>query len=146
MTRPKRSPVASFGPELLALLVKGATERVEVPMKSRKDLQMLQLRIQMLRGAMGREKHPMYDLVQRARTARMWDGEPGRETNWRLIVQPHDIQFRDAILAAGIKVDEIALREVLEDTPSTVPADPSVEHARPDAGDLLPETEETPAK
>lgn len=136
MTRPSRYPVASFGPELMAVLIRGAKERVEIPMKSHKEISWLQQRIHMLRGAMGREKHPNYTLVQRARTSRQWDDpEPplrgkkpsAKATNFRLIIEPNDIQFADAIRAAGVTVDSSAMRDVLEDTDSTIPPDPSTQ-------------------
>lgn len=132
MTRRTRNPVSSFGPELMAVLIKGARERVEIPCKDAKELAYLQLRLQTLRGSMGREKHPQYELSTRARTSRMWDvDEFGKPHNFRLIVEPQDIRFRDAILAAGITTTAIdSAEDVLADLPEpSTPIDPSTEPA-----------------
>lgn len=137
MTRPSRYPVASFGPELMAALVKGAEERIEIKLETAREMQWLQQRIHMLRGAMGKEKHPNYSLVQRARTSRQWDepeGTPrtGKPTkfarNFRLVIEPNDVQFKSALEAAGIVIDTEAMRDVLDDTVTAVPIDPSIEH------------------
>lgn len=126
--RVSRFPVASFGPELLALLIAGAEKRVEVPIKTFQLLTRFQQRIHMLRSAMGREKHPNYELVQRARTSRMWDTEEstGRKYNFRLIVEPNDSQFAAAISEAGVTVNRTEMQGVLEETPQP-PRDPSTE-------------------
>jgi len=108
MTRPKASryPVSSFGPELLAILLKGARERVEIPCPDQRYMKYLQMRLQMLRGAMARESHPQYGLVTRARTTRQWDHTVDKDTDCVLIVQPNDAQFSDALRAAGITVSD----------------------------------------
>lgn len=137
MTKRSRNPVASFGPELMALLIKGSRETVIVPCEDKRELQNLQMRIHMLRGAMGREKHPNTTTVQRARTSRMWDLDAnGNPTNFRLRVEPQDLRFRAAIAAAGVVVDTVAMDEVLSDTEIDIPTDPSIEHSHsPDDGD-----------
>jgi len=139
MTRPSRYPVASFGPELLAVLLKGATERVEIPCPDGKTLMALQQRIHMLRGAMGREKHPEYSLAQRARTSRMWDelegtprntGHPTRAAkNFRLIIQPNDVQFKELIEAAGVKVEAHMTDLLDQPAEKSTPKDPSTSPA-----------------
>lgn len=134
MTRPSRYPVASFGPELMAALVKGSREEITIPCPDAKTLLFLQNRIHMLRGAMGREKHPNYGLVQRARTSRMWDEPDGKRvakptksaSNFRLIIRPNDQQFASMIKAAGVVVDDAAMRDVLETTETSTPTDPSI--------------------
>lgn len=146
MTRPSRYPVSSFGPELMAALVKGSREPITIPCPDAKTLMFLQQRIHMLRGAMGREKHPQYQLVQRARTSRLWDEPEGKRvtkpsrsaTNFRLVIRPNDNQFADLIKQAGVVVDDSAMRDVLDDTthdtpvdPSTTPAEPSTEGTDP---------------
>lgn len=139
MTRPSRYPVAAFGPELLAALIEGSRRRLEIPMKTHREIAWLQQRIHMLRGAMGKEKHPQYTLVQRARTSRQWDepegtprskdGKPTRmASNFRLIIEPNDVQFVDALKAAGIDLSQSTvtnMQEVLEDKPTITPSDPS---------------------
>jgi hypothetical protein len=102
MTKPKsRRPVYSFGPRLLALLLKGARERVDIPCPDQRTMHWLQVRIHSLRSAMQAEGHPQYPIVTRARTTRSKG-----DTDCVLTIQPHDNQF-DAILdAAGITADE----------------------------------------
>jgi len=122
MTRPKMSryPVSSFGPELMAVLLKGARERVELPCEDQRHMKYLQMRLQMLRGAMARESHPDYTLVTRARTSRTWNREAGQDVNCVLVVQPNDIQFADTFRAAGIAVDDINVDDVV-DGPDILP-------------------------
>lgn len=124
MTRSKASRymVSSFGPELLATLLKGARERVEIPCPDQRTMQNLQMRLQMLRGAMQREKHPNYALVTRARTTRTWDADVGPNANCVLVVQPNDSQFADIITKAGIHVTQNDA-DLLSDT-SDAPLDP----------------------
>ena len=132
MTRPQKSryPVSSFGPELLATLLKGSVERVEIPCPSMRVMMALQMRIQMLRGAMARENHEQYALVTRARTSRTWDKEkdPKGDRTSVLVIQPNDSQFTDLIKKAGVDVTTTH-RDLLEDQPAPtgVPADPSTE-------------------
>jgi hypothetical protein len=127
MTRPKvsRYPVSSFGPELMAILVKGSRERVEIPCEDQRTMQYLQMRLQMLRGAMGRERHPQYSLVTRARTSRTWDSNVGKDANCVLVVQPNDAQFSAAIKRAGITVTqhERNLLDEVIDSPMTATED-----------------------
>ena len=122
MTKASRYPVSSFGPELLAILLKGATQRVTVPCPDQRTMQHLQMRLQMLRGAMGREGHPNYQLVTRARTSRDWDTDPldGTQSNFRLLIQPNDSQFAKLIKDAGVVAtsnDRDLLNEALVDLP-----------------------------
>lgn len=128
MTRPRsRYPVSSFGPELMAVLLKGAREEVRIPCRDAKQAQHLQARIHALRGAMNREKHPQYELSTRARTARDWKiGEDGKAKDFALIIRPNDSQFADIIKAAGIEVTDE--RDLLEETaPPLTPKDPSTQ-------------------
>jgi len=135
MTRPSRYPVSSFGPELLEILVRGAKDRVSIPCPNHKTMQALQMRIQMLRGAMGREKHPQYELTTRARTSRTWNREAGKDVDCVLVIQPNDFQFSDILKSAGI-TPSAPMRDILDDTalPDT-PSDPSIESTSPDKFD-----------
>ena len=130
MTRPKASryPVTSFGPELMAILLKGAREKVSIPCPDQRFMKHLQMRLQMLRGAMAREKHPQYNLVTRARTTRKWNTALGKDVDCVLVVQPNDAQFTDALRAAGVTVtpnDEDLLRH--PEALSSPSLDPAVE-------------------
>jgi hypothetical protein len=116
----------------MAILLKGATERVEIPCPSLKVMMALQMRIQMLRGAMNRENHPQYTLATRARTSRTWDrdADPKGERTSVLVVQPNDAQFNDILTKAGVTVTE-EHRDILEETaaPEGTPNDPTIEPA-----------------
>ena len=132
MTKRHRNSVSSFGPELMAVLVRGSRERIEIPFDDWRTMCFFQLRLQTLRGSMRREKHPNLELVERARTARHWDeDERGAKHNFRLVIEPQDFRFRGAILKAGIHVDEITNADsVLDDVAEpAVPVDPSTEPA-----------------
>lgn len=133
MTRPKqsRSPVSSFGPELMEVLLRGAREEVRIPCPNARFMMNLQMRIQMLRGAMAREKHPQYTLATRARTSRSWDKTRGPDADCVLIVRPNDSQFAAVLKAAGI-VPTDAAQDLLEATAAPeIPRDPSTEPTPP---------------
>lgn len=124
MTQPKssRQPVSSFGHQLLAALLKGARERVEIPCPNQRTMKWLQLRIQTLRGAMERERHPQYELVTRARTSRTWNKEAGENVDCVLVIQPQDLQFASLIEKAGIVSSEHD-RSLLDEPGPLAPVD-----------------------
>lgn len=99
--KPSRYTVSSFGHELLQTLLKGSQERVEIPCPDQRTMKHIQMRLNMLRGAMFREQHPSYRIVTRARTSRTWD-KTDKNKNCILIIQPNDIQFVEIFRAAGI--------------------------------------------
>jgi len=96
----------------MAVLLKGARERVEIPCPDQRTMKFIQMRLQMLRGAMYRERHPQYDLVTRARTSRTWD-KTNSDKNCVLVVAPNDSQFSDIFKRAGIVPTEHE-RDILE--------------------------------
>jgi hypothetical protein len=130
LTRPKnqsRYPVSSFGPELMALLIKGTKEEVRVPCETRKQMRALQARIHQLRGAMGRERHPQYAVVTRARTSQSWKiGANDQPHDWALIVRPQDSQFASILKKAGVEV-EPGDAELLTEPTKGPASTPSVE-------------------
>lgn len=66
MTRPKRAyPVSSYGPELMAALVKANREPVTLDFPNRRIAAKFQLRINQLRAAMRGENHPDYPFAAR---------------------------------------------------------------------------------
>ena len=145
MTRPKtgRYPVSSFGPELMALLLKASRERVEVPCESMTQMKALQMRIHSLRGQMNRERHPNYALVTRVHTSCTWDFDkfpstrkkqfPKDATNCKLVLYPKDSQFTSILEAAGIHAEDIKNVEGLLDdqAPPSTPSDPTTQPAEP---------------
>jgi hypothetical protein len=114
MSKRSPQPVSSFGPELLAALIKGSKEPVVIKLANRTQGRTLQLRIQMLRGAMQREGHPMYAIVTRVKTSLKWGNRlsPDLETDVKgikaaeLHLIPRDSEFGDAIRRAGVEVTE----------------------------------------
>ena len=139
MTRPKASryPVSSFGPRLMELLLRGAQEEVRIPCPDMRTMKHIQMRIQMLRGAMGREKHPQYGLSTRARTSCTWDTEkhptspkgrfPMEATNCVLIVKPNDAQFDKVLGDAGIEATQAAKDILEEEAIPEAPKNPIIE-------------------
>lgn len=137
MTRPKlgRSPVSSFGPELMELLIQGSQKRLEIPCDSMAQMKFLQMRIHALRGAMNKENHPNYQMATKARTSCTWDHTkfPGRfpkdATNCVLVVAPNDSQFAGILERAGI-TPSAAAQDVLDTLPlPETPSDPSIQSA-----------------
>ncbi len=123
-----RYPLASFGPELMEVLLKGARERVEIPFPDHRTMAFFQMRIQMLRGAMARESHPQYPLAARARTSRTWDFAGGdKDKNCILVIQPNDYQFRDILSGIGITPQPHTEDLLTDPPPPPTPVDPTVE-------------------
>lgn len=118
MTRSRSSPVESFGPELLATLIKGAIETVEVPLPYRKAVRLRQ-RLYQLRSAMVAEKHPKADDVKRVHIKIAWGPEVLLVENARrvqrpkdnnspcvVIVAPKDSEFFEALSRAGVVIED----------------------------------------
>ena len=147
MTRPRpgRYPVSSFGPELMELLIQGSTREVRVPCESMKQMKFLQMRIQTLRGAMAKEKHPQYAIATRARVSCTWDFEhfpstknqrfPPHAKGCVLIIRPQDSQFTSILAAAGIEVSKAATDVLRDDLLPSTPSDPSLQPSEPPADD-----------
>lgn len=117
----RRYPVSSFGPEIMAALIKGSNEKVIL--KFRKDgtrsamtqAIYLQHRIHTLRAMMRTEGHDSSELVSRARTSRVW-GEKVDHTHKddvkgeqyvELHIYPNDSQFESVFKEAGVDVPEV---------------------------------------
>lgn len=141
MTRPKtsRSPVSSFGPELMEALIQASRKRVEIPFPDMNSMRHFQMRIHMLRGAMQRERHPNYALVTKVHTSCQWDFSkhpkgakyPRDAVACVLLMYPKDSQFSDILAKAGIVPGEAA-KDILEtEALPDVPANPIVEPSRP---------------
>ena len=90
-TKPKRdrnrAPVSSFGPELMALLMRGAKEEVFIPLLNPSEkgmLRKLQHRLNTLRSSMFKENHPDYAIAIKCSTSLNDTG---------LYLRPADSQF-----------------------------------------------------
>jgi hypothetical protein len=105
MTRRKKVPtVQSFGGELMSLLLQGSTKRMEVILPTNKDCIKLRHRLHILRSAMRHYDHTDAELVEKARIS---------IEGTKLIAQPQDIEYGDAIRRAGaaaptLEIDPLA--------------------------------------
>lgn len=106
-------PVESFGPEILAALLKGATDGISVSMPYRTAVR-FRLRIHQLREAMRKSAHEKYELCSRVRVSVKWPEETevtrlgrhfvpsDRSTPCLVLLQPNDTEFAEALRGAGI--------------------------------------------
>lgn len=134
---PRIYPVASFGPEIMAALLRGARERFEVgPMPYRKAVA-FHMRVHSLRRSMREENHPEYPLTSRALITVAWGPKAGLpavpekfnsrnvprpadpEAPAKLLIRPHDSDFNDVLLAAGVSADELK-RDPLDEISSSI--------------------------
>lgn len=151
-SKKRRYPVASFGPEIMAALVKGSTERVVLKFPTNAAATQFQHRVHTLRSMMREENHPNTALVARARCSRVWgakladlhpnDSEMKQYENdhrgqrcCHLVIQPNDIQFAAILKEAGV---EVAPPEIIDPPVDTgalnemiVPSDPYKEFKEP---------------
>lgn len=112
MTRPKRAyPVSSYGPELMAALVKANREPVTLDFPNRRIAAKFQLRINQLRAAMRGENHPDYPFAARVVCSLLWGERIGKpedpkgEKAARIILKPRDSEFSDVLKNAGVDLD-----------------------------------------
>jgi hypothetical protein len=119
-------PLTSFGPELMAVLIKGSRETVVLSFDDVKKARGLQARLHTLRARMRDANHPQYSIVTRARTSLKWGREAGflseRDKNKAtLTIYPHDSQYREVLERAGFTNEDLVvdpLEEILEQIPS----------------------------
>src|SRR5687767_15058970 len=120
----KPPPVSSFGPELMAALIRGAKDTFQITMPYRLAVQFAR-RVHSLRASMLAENHPAYAMVKRTKVRIAWGESVGLPAipTWKndrgaeypedkndpvkVIIEPHDRAFHDALTAAGIKPDEL---------------------------------------
>jgi hypothetical protein len=93
-------PSSSFGTELLSVLREGANKRIELTFETVALAIRFTSRINALRAAMKREKHPDTDRLYRA-------GVYLQKGSNTVIIQPKDSEFREVIEAAHITVDPL---------------------------------------
>lgn len=111
--KPQR--VESFGPEMMAVLLRGATDGIKIELPYHRAIRFRQ-RLYQLRHAMAVEGHPKYGLVSRVRAAITWDEtsiqtvrnskQVPRPTDRRATVtvevMPLDHEFTQALRDAGL--------------------------------------------
>lgn len=107
-------PVESFGPELFAALLKGATEEVKVPMTWRQAVRFRQ-RVHQMREAMRRTSHPKYEICTKVRIGIEVPFDCPTVKSGRhkvpvdkgikvtLVLSPNDSEFGPLLAAAGVR-------------------------------------------
>ncbi len=112
--RPPR-PIESYGPELMAALLKGAVDTFTMEMPFQRAVRFRQ-RIYQLRFAMESQGHPKYNLVSRVRTTIRWPegtelvpcghyfSPKDRTVTCQITISPNDSEFADDLRKAGVTV------------------------------------------
>lgn len=128
MTAPKtKYPISSFGPELMAFLVKSGQEKVTLKFegdRGYKEANRFRRRVHTLRQRMREENHSDYIVASRAIVSIFWGNEAiphGAPAEWvddfnhhkgaLVIGRPHDADFGDVLKAAGVEVPQTRLPE-----------------------------------
>jgi hypothetical protein len=129
----RKKPVAAFGPEMMAALIRGSRETLQVSIPTYRAAVRFQQRLQMLRGAMRAEKHNLATVVARTRISIKWGREAGlpdvetrytnqnnavpadRNTPCVVTLSPQDSEFREAIVKAGISESDIVADDPFKD-------------------------------
>jgi hypothetical protein len=104
MPRKSAPSVASFGPELLAALLRGAVETLVVRLPDFDTAFALRQRFYALRAAMKRESHPQTSVVYRASMALPTKEPDGSSV---LTLKPSDEVFVAALRAAGVNGEDL---------------------------------------
>jgi len=120
----QKPPIQSFGNELLTALTEGGRRKIELSLSYR-DAVSLRARLYKLRNLMVSDKHPLAEIVAKARIQILWGPriglppvdelvssknvsrprDPGTEC--RLIISPHDSEFAEALRKAGVQVPDL---------------------------------------
>jgi hypothetical protein len=114
MPRKSPPPVSSFGPELLAALLRGGESRLEIKLSSFDLAFSLRQRFYALRKSMRNETHPQTSLAYRCSIALPSKEQDGTSI---LTLRPRDDEFASALRDAGIsapKLDGNPLNEIEE--------------------------------
>lgn len=105
-----KAPIESFGPELMAILQRGARERLVVELPSSAAAHSLRRRIHTLRARLRDADDDRYLVASKVRLSILYGALAVPFANpamkYKLIAQPHDAQFRAAIEAAGVNIDD----------------------------------------
>lgn len=109
-------PIESFGPEILAALLRGANEGLEFETSYATAVR-FRLRIHQLREAMRKGGHEKYSLVARVRVSVKWrDDEPvekqgqhnvpiNRDAKVLVSLRPNDEEFGSMLKSAGVSIE-----------------------------------------
>lgn len=123
-TKKTRTPIESFGPELMAALLAGAKKEIRIRMPYSKAIS-LRRRIYQLRFRMREDNHPSYHLAARTEIKVLWGAaaglpEPAKPNVYNtrnvarpadtnepsiMLLRPHDHEFADSLRSAGIETE-----------------------------------------
>src|SRR5215467_3979198 len=117
MTRPKHAPVESFGPELMASLLKAATGSFTLQMPWRRAIRLRQ-RLYRLRTSMLQVKHPKYTLVSRVTIVIDPPMPLDKNTLCTVTFRPNDSEFASDLTNAGVTLSPEPEHEPEEEKPT----------------------------
>lgn len=135
MTKKRHTPIESFGPEILAALIKGSKEPVVIRFPTYRQAYSFTMRLSQLKAQMLLQKHALGSVVQRAKPSLDWGQhlDPPVATKYghhktaspinhatptTCTISPRDSEFEEALKAAGITPAELK-RDVLDDVPTS---------------------------
>lgn len=132
MTRSRKTPISSFGPEIFEALIQGSRKKFTISTTYRKAMQ-FRLQIHKLRERMREENHELYPVASRTKVSIAWEPtiptKQGYHNSRRpedidapvtMTIAPRDSEFTEALVAAGITIDrshEPKLPDSTIDTP-----------------------------
>lgn len=106
MPRKNNSPVSSFGPELLAALLRGGQQELRIPVPNFNTAFALRQRFYALRKAMRSESHEQLSFAMRASIPLPLENPDGTAT---LVIRPHDDEFSSLLRKAGVSVESLEI-------------------------------------
>lgn len=134
--KPRIYPIEAFGPELLAALIRGSKERLEIPFPQYRLAFPFTRRLSQLRSQMRLQSHPLANVVARCKITIIWPPDTATIVSEKrvhrprdsaspctVVLLPRDSEFSDVLKRAGITSDELR-REVLDDLPHTADGEP----------------------
>jgi hypothetical protein len=112
-----RDPIESFGAEVFNALIEGSRREFRIPTTYR-EASLFRVRAHKLRKQMQLDAHPLYSVAARTKITIEWDENAvetirtakrvrlPKDTNSpvTLVIAPHDSQFTDALIRAGLGV------------------------------------------
>src|SRR6266404_2736573 len=111
MPRKSTPPVSSFGPELLAALLRGGQQELRIPVPNFQTAFALRQRFYALRKSMKAESHPQLAMAQRACIPLP---QEQHDKTALLIIRPHDDEFANILRAAGVQAEELNINPLVE--------------------------------
>ena len=118
----KAQPIESFGPEMMAALLKGSREKLTLEFPAYRSAVYFMARIHLLRKQMREANHPEYNIAARARVSLSFGPDAGypeveikldsqggkrpvdREVPAKITISPHDSEFGDVLKNAGVEI------------------------------------------